>query len=406
MGSIGQTMKTPLDIQFRSERPDDMPVYEFIKRELRDMIDSGELTEGDRVPSEFDLVKQLGVSRNQTRQALRDLELEGYLLRQPGKGSFVAPAIGRIQRQAKPGVKMVAMPASGLTSNHRRAIIQAFARRMMEDGIHTLTNFLEITQEAELGFLEAIRDTGVLGLAIWVRHRTDDMKAILTRFRDDGFPLVLCDRHFPGVEADFVGTDNEEIGYLLTRALIERGHTRIGFLTHGWEITTTTDRFDGYKRALVESGLPVLEGLRTAVGYGNAPAEQAVQSVLSYAEHPTALVCVDDGVARRTLEVLKALDYGVPKDMALAAVHDDSATGGELPESVITARQAADVVGRETAEVLLARIASPRKPIEKRWIRARELPEVSGSPDPAAREKAMEGGDADPRVRPQAVQVP
>ena len=71
--------------------PPDIPIYAFIKRELKNQIESGELPEGARVPSELELARTFGVSRNPTRQALRDLELEGYLVRTPGRGSFVAP---------------------------------------------------------------------------------------------------------------------------------------------------------------------------------------------------------------------------------------------------------------------------------------------------------------------------
>ena len=64
-----------------------VPVYEDIKRRIKEQIRRGDLKAGDRVPSEYELVNQLGVSRNQTRQALRELELEGYVVRRRGSGS-------------------------------------------------------------------------------------------------------------------------------------------------------------------------------------------------------------------------------------------------------------------------------------------------------------------------------
>jgi len=55
------------------ETPREIPVYAFIKRELKNQIESGELAEGTRLASEHELARQYNVSRNPTRQAMRDL---------------------------------------------------------------------------------------------------------------------------------------------------------------------------------------------------------------------------------------------------------------------------------------------------------------------------------------------
>jgi DNA-binding LacI/PurR family transcriptional regulator len=64
----------------------------------------------------------------------------------------------------------------------------------------------------------------------------------------------------------------------------------------------------------------------------------------------------------------------VPDDIALAAVDDGDPGLAVFGVPVITAKQAAETIGRETAEALLARIAHPFKPVEIRRIRALRLP--------------------------------
>lgn len=54
-------------------------------------IDSGEWPEGGRIPSEAQLVEQLGASRMTIHIALRDLSTAGVLMRKQGAGTFVAP---------------------------------------------------------------------------------------------------------------------------------------------------------------------------------------------------------------------------------------------------------------------------------------------------------------------------
>jgi len=61
----------------------------FLKRELRQRIMSGDLPVGSRVPSEAQLVEQTGATRSQARKALRELEEEGLLSRKRGSGSYV-----------------------------------------------------------------------------------------------------------------------------------------------------------------------------------------------------------------------------------------------------------------------------------------------------------------------------
>lgn len=67
-----------------------IPLYYQIKTRLLEQIESGQLKPGDRVPSERELTERYGVSRMTARQALVELETQGYLVRVQGKGTFVA----------------------------------------------------------------------------------------------------------------------------------------------------------------------------------------------------------------------------------------------------------------------------------------------------------------------------
>jgi GntR family transcriptional regulator len=70
----------------------DSPVarYRQISNQLAALI--ADERAGVRLPSEFDLVAHLGVSRATATQALRDLEHRGLVYRRQGRGTFVADA--------------------------------------------------------------------------------------------------------------------------------------------------------------------------------------------------------------------------------------------------------------------------------------------------------------------------
>ena len=66
------------------------PIYEQIKRQIKESILRGELKEGELLPSIRQLAKDLHISVITTKRAYDDLEKEGYIATVVGKGSFVA----------------------------------------------------------------------------------------------------------------------------------------------------------------------------------------------------------------------------------------------------------------------------------------------------------------------------
>ncbi len=66
------------------------PLYEQIKQQIQNQIMTGELKEGDALPSMRLLAKELNVSVITTKRAYEELEKEGYLFSAVGKGTFVA----------------------------------------------------------------------------------------------------------------------------------------------------------------------------------------------------------------------------------------------------------------------------------------------------------------------------
>ncbi|MFT4142913.1 MAG: GntR family transcriptional regulator [Mobilitalea sp.] len=66
-----------------------VPIYEQIKEQLKYSIISGELPQGELLPSIRQLARDLKVSVITTTRAYGDLELEGYVSTVPGKGCYV-----------------------------------------------------------------------------------------------------------------------------------------------------------------------------------------------------------------------------------------------------------------------------------------------------------------------------
>ena len=77
-------------------RESPVPLYIQLKQLLIDRIAAGDWKPGDMLPTEEQLQEQYGVSRTTVRLAFKELEIEGKISRQQGRGTFVSePKISR-----------------------------------------------------------------------------------------------------------------------------------------------------------------------------------------------------------------------------------------------------------------------------------------------------------------------
>lgn len=75
------------------------PIYEQITGQIKAMILSGELAEGEQLPSIRALANSLRVSAITTKRAYADLEADGFIETVQGKGSFVAGSNAELIRE-------------------------------------------------------------------------------------------------------------------------------------------------------------------------------------------------------------------------------------------------------------------------------------------------------------------
>ena len=68
----------------------EQPIYDQIYSQIKNLILSGALAEGEALPSIRGLAKDLRISVITTKRAYEELEREGFIYTMAGKGSFVA----------------------------------------------------------------------------------------------------------------------------------------------------------------------------------------------------------------------------------------------------------------------------------------------------------------------------
>ncbi len=68
------------------------PIYEQLSRQIRSLISTGQMKEGESLPSVRALAKELRISALTVKKAYDDLEQAGFITTVHGKGSFVSSA--------------------------------------------------------------------------------------------------------------------------------------------------------------------------------------------------------------------------------------------------------------------------------------------------------------------------
>lgn len=107
---------------------------------------------------------------------------------------------------------------------------------------------------------------------------------------------------------------------IATEHLIELGHTAIAFI--GADGASSTRRYDGYRAALADAGLPAMTPVDG--GWTADSAHDAARALLASGVHVTGLVAVTTTAALGVHSGIVAEGRRIPDDISLVSVHDTS----------------------------------------------------------------------------------
>lgn len=176
------------------------------------------------------------------------------------------------------------------------------------------------------------------------------------RLESHGTAYVLIDREITGLAANFVGVDDEAVGLLATRHLIEMGYQRIAHIG-GLGVSTADGRLAGYRRALAGAGIPFDPNLVVRRMQVDRVAEesgyQAMQSIIAMNPRPDAVFCFNDPMAIGAMKAIFEAGLQIPQDIAVAGAGNTPYTDF-LRVPLTTVDQASLEIGAKAAELALA----------------------------------------------------
>ena len=156
-------------------------LYQQLVDEIKEMISSGKLSEGDRIMTELELSRNYDISRITVRKAIEILVEEGILIKKQGIGTFVA--------------------GKRLTRN--MGVFMGFSQNCEANGQKPGTKLLSASLTNPVG-----SDEKTLGLA------ENEKVIVLRRLRlIDDVPVILEENHFSQKYAFLLGEDLERSLY-------------------------------------------------------------------------------------------------------------------------------------------------------------------------------------------------
>jgi len=323
-----------------------IPKYIQLKTQLISMITKGTFTPDGRIPSDNEFISRLKIARSTVRQALDELEKEGLIERQHGRGTFITRGVVSGKAAATAGMSFgVFFP--NLVYFYP-AVIRAIENEAYRNGHHVIlctTDYDPAKEKRRL--LNLFAEQYLDGLII--RPLSDD-PASYESLKTRNIPIVSMDERIPGLDAPAVLQDNAAGIRIACEHLVSKGHRKIGYIdalpdyTYRRERLKAFEEFDGRC------------GKKTLTLDFNTP-ERNIEKLIRFLKSAdlTAVVCINDRMAGIVLDVCKILGYGVPSRLAVVG-YDNEPFASSLTVPLTTIDPSKAEIGK-TAMTLLAGLA-------------------------------------------------
>lgn len=259
------------------------------------------------------------------------------------------------------GSKLIAMAVNDLTNPYFAEIVAAMEDALTEQNRVVLMSNTGESVARQEAFAGVVREYNVDGLLLVPAVGTDI--AFVETLRSWHLPFVCVSRSIPGADVDLVQADHRTGMMNAMKHLIELGHRRIGIVSTNERISTGRQRYEGYRMALANAGIPLEPRLAMPGSPTRDEGMAQMLALLDLPEPPTAVVCFNDVAAFGVMLGLRARGLTAGKEISVIGF-DDIAEATLWRPSLTTVAVARQAVARTAVELLLKRIENPDAPAE------------------------------------------
>lgn len=316
----------------------------------------------------------------------------------PGRETATIQDIAQRARVSKSTVSRVLNNSSNVNKEKRDAVLRAveelefrpnaFARSLargqsMTIGVVTQKIGSPFYDSVAQGVIEGLAGTGYSPIFVdgqWQQSTEAEVIETLLGRRVDGLvliggnvpvsqldelrkhlPLIVVARKLDDCENHCIHFDNVEAGYQATMHLIENGHRRIALIRGIQEQPDAMHRYEGYVKALDESGIEFDSNLVYQGDFSAQSGLLGIHSFISSGVDFTAVFAANDTVAFGVRLALHRHGLRVPEDVSIVGF-DDQAESAYMTPPLTTIRQPAIEMGTAASVAIVSLIQE--KPYE------------------------------------------
>ena len=219
--------------------------------------------------------------------------------------------------------QMVGLVVPDLGSHFFAEVAKGIGRKIQAKGFHLITSSSGEDPARERQEIDWLVSRRVDALAVCSVHDAGSAEEF-HHLEEKKVPYILVDRHLPGLKVTYVGGDDEAIGRMATKHLIDCGRTRIAHI-RGPEFANAQARERGYRRTLSRNKLEVRDDYIVSgeLSESSGSGYLAAQSLLKLKPRPDGIVCFNDSVAVGALKAILEARLKVPGDIAVIGAGND-----------------------------------------------------------------------------------
>lgn len=196
--------------------------------------------------------------------------------------------------------------------------------------------------------IDIFRTMGVEGIIYAGLHNRD-----VTGLVQTDIPLVYAYCYTQNEQDYMVDHDNQQVSMEVVKAMIEKGHRRIGLINGPVDSIPAYKRLMGYQTALMDAGLTMDPVLLTYGNWSVHSGAEACRKLMGLEDRPTALFAMNDWMAVGAMKVLKEMGIQVGRDVVLIGFDDIDLCGFVEPSLSSVSIPLAEI-GRLAAKKVIA----------------------------------------------------
>ncbi|MBB6271929.1 LacI family transcriptional regulator [Pedobacter cryoconitis] len=163
------------------------------------------------------------------------------------------------------------------------AIARLIEDKAYKHGYKIIYSSTENNLEKAKGLIKMFKSRQVDGYIIApMVGMEEDIRELLS----DRTPVVVFDRHLPGLEVSSVLVDNIKGTYMATDSLIHKGMKNIAFVTVDVDVEQIKDRYKGYEQALKANKIKINKKLCKLISFSNTADETTAELTKFFTENP------------------------------------------------------------------------------------------------------------------------